>query len=139
MAKNNLTSLLETYAALVKIAYIRKLPNGKYRVYSEKGKNMGTYNSHAAAKKRLGQIEFFKHKKASDHTLDLSHLDDINYSALVRELRKLDKDAALQFITIYKQCFDKTLLQQLDTACALPMALMIFAQHHPLCLPQNDT
>lgn len=40
---------------------IRKLKNG-YRVESEKGKNMGTYKTEAQAKKRLQQIEYFKHK-----------------------------------------------------------------------------
>ena len=54
----------EEFCDLVKLSYIRKLPNGKYRVFSEKGKNMGTYDSRKGALKRLRQIEFFKHKKA---------------------------------------------------------------------------
>lgn len=44
-------------------SFIRKLPDGKYRVFSEKGKNMGTYDSLKGAKKRLKDIEFFKHRK----------------------------------------------------------------------------
>lgn len=42
-------------------AYIRK-EGGKHCVKSEKGKNMGCYDSEEGAKKRLGQIEYFKHK-----------------------------------------------------------------------------
>ena len=34
-----------------------------YRVVSESGKNMGTYKTLAEAKKRLRQIEYFKHLK----------------------------------------------------------------------------
>ncbi len=39
---------------------IRKIKGG-YRVLSEKGRNMGTYKAKEEAKKRLRQIEFFKH------------------------------------------------------------------------------
>lgn len=48
--------------SLEKIAYIVK-EKSKWCVKSEKGKNMGCYKSKAEAKKRLQQIEFFKHKK----------------------------------------------------------------------------
>jgi len=40
---------------------IRKIA-GNYRVVSEKGRNMGTYKTEGEAKKRLRQIEYFKHK-----------------------------------------------------------------------------
>ncbi len=43
---------------------ISKIKSG-YRVMSESGRNMGTYKSLEEAKKRLKQIEFFKHKKKS--------------------------------------------------------------------------
>jgi len=33
------------------------------RVAQGKGKNLGTYHSLSDAKKRLRQVEFFKHKK----------------------------------------------------------------------------
>jgi hypothetical protein len=39
---------------------IRKIGPSRWRIYSQKGKNLGTYDSLAKAKKRLGQIEFFK-------------------------------------------------------------------------------
>ncbi len=41
---------------------IKRTKNG-YRVVSESGRNMGSYKTLAEAKKRLRQIEFFKHKK----------------------------------------------------------------------------
>lgn len=41
---------------------IRKVKEG-YRVLSEKGRNMGTYKTLDEAKKRLRQIEYFKHLK----------------------------------------------------------------------------
>lgn len=41
---------------------IRKI-KGAYRVEAESGRNMGTYKTLEEAKKRLQQIEFFKHKE----------------------------------------------------------------------------
>lgn len=93
-------------ASFVKIAKIRKLPNGKYRVLSEKGKNLGTYDTKELAKKRLRQVEFFKHKNASDN----SH-DDASYSATMRELRKsYDEDAISKFQRQFKSTFDNALM-----------------------------
>lgn len=47
---------------------IRKLASGKYRIYSRKKnprtnkrKNLGTFNSLAAAKKHEKAIQYFKH------------------------------------------------------------------------------
>lgn len=40
---------------------IRKVKDG-YRVVAESGRHMGTYKTEEEAKKRLRQIEFFKHK-----------------------------------------------------------------------------
>ena len=41
---------------------IKKI-KGDYRVVAESGRNMGTYKTLKEAKKRLQQIEHFKHKK----------------------------------------------------------------------------
>lgn len=46
---------------LFKTAYIRKMPNDKYRVISEKGKNLGESNSRKDAEQRLKEVEIFKH------------------------------------------------------------------------------
>jgi peptidoglycan hydrolase-like protein with peptidoglycan-binding domain len=51
---------------MIKNSKIKKLKENKYRVYSEKGRNMGTYNSKEKAKERLKQIEFFKHQAKAD-------------------------------------------------------------------------
>ncbi len=40
---------------------IVKISKG-YQVRSEKGRNMGTYKTKEEAKKRLRQIEYFKHR-----------------------------------------------------------------------------
>jgi len=42
---------------------IRKIKAG-YRVLAESGRNMGTFKTLVEAKKRLQQIEFFKHLRA---------------------------------------------------------------------------
>jgi hypothetical protein len=44
--------------------YMIKKIKGDYRVVAESGRNMGTYKTEAEAKKRLQQIEYFKHRKA---------------------------------------------------------------------------
>lgn len=94
--------------SLLKIALIKKLPNGKYRVVSEKGKNLGESNSRSGAEHRLREVEYFKHKdenKTDD--LDLSDLDDWSYSAIMRKLKqKASEEQRLEFMQIYKKNFD---------------------------------
>ncbi len=41
--------------------HIVKLANGKYRLLSHTGKNLGTFDSHEAAAKHEGEVEYFKH------------------------------------------------------------------------------
>ena len=41
---------------------IRKVKDG-YRLYSHKGRNLGTFNSKSAAKKHEREVQYFKHKK----------------------------------------------------------------------------
>lgn len=85
-----------------KISFIKKTPNGKWVVVSRKGKILGTYKTKTEALKRLRQIEFFKHKKASQ---------DITYSSLIRDIsKKYDEDILLQFRKIFKKHFDAALL-----------------------------
>jgi len=49
-------------------SYIKKSPGkSQWCVYSEKGKRMGCYPSQAQARKRLRQIEYFKHTKAESN------------------------------------------------------------------------
>lgn len=97
---------------IIKSAKIRKLPNGKYRVLSKKDRNLGTYNSKEQAKKRLQQVEYFKHMDADDqdteNKIDLSDIDDFSYSAILRKLKKqCDKKIVYEFMSIYKKYFDQ--------------------------------
>jgi len=48
---------------------IRKLPNGKYRLYSKKknpktgqSRNLGTFDTRSGAEKHEQDVQFFKHK-----------------------------------------------------------------------------
>ena len=48
---------------------IRKLPNGKYRLYSKKKnpktgerRNLGTFDTRSGAEKHEQDVQFFKHK-----------------------------------------------------------------------------
>ena len=56
----------ERYSAIFDgvLAMIVKQPNGKYAVMSEKGKKLGE-GTEEEMKKRLAQIEMFKHMRAA--------------------------------------------------------------------------
>jgi sulfur relay (sulfurtransferase) DsrC/TusE family protein len=57
-------------ASLKKISYIRKTPGKQeWCVFSSKGKNLGCFETETEAKKRLQQIEYFKHKGADEFDL----------------------------------------------------------------------
>ena len=44
--------------------------DNKYQVQSEKGKNLGTYDTKSEAEERLKQVEMFKHMKSKLFTFD---------------------------------------------------------------------
>jgi len=48
---------------------IRKLDNGKYRLYSHSGKNLGTYDTRAGAEKRERQVQYFKHANENENSV----------------------------------------------------------------------
>lgn len=68
---------------MIKTAIIRKLKSGKYRLYSRKKdkdgerRNLGTYDSLAAAKKREQEVQYFKHH-ADDGKTDSKHDKVVN-------------------------------------------------------------
>lgn len=104
-----------TNNVLLKYSYIKKLPNGQYRVLSQKGRNLGTFLTRELAVKRLTQIESFKFrwkfrfhkKKASEDIIDLTNLGGFSYSAILRKLRKNNDAVTVQeFQKIFKQIFD---------------------------------
>lgn len=47
---------------------IRKVDDDKYRLYSKKGKNLGTFDSRAGAEKHEREVQYFKHVKESTVT-----------------------------------------------------------------------
>lgn len=143
--KNNLIEEVEKFAQacqLEKTAKIRKMPNGKYRVLSEKGKNMGTYNSREGAKKRLRQVEYFKHfdHAAADDIIDLTDIDEMAYSAIIRKLRQKTSDEVVQvFLKIFKQEFDKSVKHKINTPekVALQNTLVKFNKLHKIRLDKK--
>lgn len=114
---------------MLKMAVVRKMPNGKYRILSQKGKTLGTYNSREEAEERLKQIEMFKHmdKKAEKDIVDLTKIDDFSFSATMRKLRpQLSQEELFEFLKLYKQYYDlatKENLQKSETL-ALTKALI---------------
>lgn len=124
-------SLAQTITSkyFTKIAYIRKLPNGKYRVFSEKGKNMGTYDSREGAKKRLREIEFFKYQ--ADDGKAATAKEEETYSSMLRKLHKEGNEAKTKlFLTAFKDAFDKLVLagEEEPAEKALPIAMFILAR-----------
>lgn len=64
-ANKRLDALEAILNADLTLNYIKK-EGDKYCVYSHAGKKLGEYDTEAEAKKRLQQIEYFKHKKANN-------------------------------------------------------------------------
>jgi hypothetical protein len=59
---------------------IRKIGDNKYRLYSGKGKNLGTFDSRAGAEKHEREVQYFKHANESQIT-------DQEIAAYLREMR----------------------------------------------------
>jgi predicted CopG family antitoxin len=110
---------------MIKNAFIRKLPNGKYRVVSHKGKNLGTFDSRAKAKKHLSEIEFFKHKgkqkRKASFVAIISKLANEKettdtFSSAIRELRKKSPEKVKAFLKSFKEAFDNAVDDDIDNA-----------------------
>jgi len=131
--------------SLVKIAVVRKLPNGKYRVLSQKGKNLGTFDSEKAANKHLRQVEYFKHldkSHAEDDTsvIDLTDADEFAYSAIMRKMReKASKEQVTIFLKLFKAEFDRAVKAKLKKPerLALQNALVKFNKLHKIKLSKK--
>lgn len=91
---------------LIKVAIIRE-QKGKWKVFSESGKLLGTYKTKKEANSRLKQIHYFKYlknKKASE---------EITYSSLLRTLnKKYPREIVKKFKEIYKSHFDQALIEK---------------------------
>lgn len=147
---DNLLKLASTYEQeciqdLVKIARIRKMPNGKYRVLSQKGKSLGEYSSRKGAEKRLKQVEYFKHldKSHADdspNAIDLTDIDEFSYSAIMRKMReKASPEQVKQFLQLFKAQFDKAVKGKVNKPerIALQNAVLKFNKVHPLKLDKK--
>lgn len=110
----------ECLHSLVKIAFIKKLPGGKWRVLSQKGKSLGTYDTKEKAVERLRQVEYFKEHKDNDKAedqsvIDLTDADDLTYSAIMRKMRKkANPEQVRKFLTLFKLEFDKAVKKKLQ-------------------------
>jgi GH24 family phage-related lysozyme (muramidase) len=92
-----------------KISYIKKIGPNKFRVFSESGKNMGTYSSRGAAKKRLSQIEFFKRKSSISDDLFIKKVILLSSTAHLLDDFGLKKEAS-QISEYTKNLFLKSLI-----------------------------
>lgn len=111
------------YDLIIKNSFIKTLSNGQCRVVSRKGKTLGTFGS-----------------KASINYIDLSHLEELSYSSIMRELKKQsDTETITNFCSIFKQIFDQLFLQELENPAekALPLTLMVFCKLHPVKLMEK--
>lgn len=131
---------------IMKIAFIRKMPNGKWKIFSEKGKSLGIYPTKEQAVTRLRQIEYFKHKKKKKRAagdefgpIDLTDLKELAYSGVMRELRKqCDVETVQEFLEIFKKIFDAIVMNGEENPAekAMPAAIVMFSKTHEVEL--ND-
>ena len=146
---NTLLKLAASYEGrciqeLVKIAEIRKLPDGRYRVFSPKGENLGTYKSREGAQKKMKQEDYLKnfdHAEADDKSIiDLTDIDEFAYSAIMRKLRqKCSPEQVRQFLHLYKQQFDKAVKGKLNKPerIALQNTMVKFNKLHKVKLDKK--
>ena len=124
---------------LIKVSFIKKLPNGKWQVQSHKGKSLGTYDTKDEAVTRLRQVEYFKNKDKNNNNdnliIDLTDIDDFSYSAIVRKLREqCSKEQVRSFLKLFKSYFDKAVKKKLQKPekVALQNSLIKFNKIHPI-------
>ena len=60
--------------------------DNKYQVQSEKGKNLGTYDTKEQAEKRLKQVEMFKHMKSSMSASDVEKMWQNRYDVIIDKI-----------------------------------------------------
>lgn len=131
---------------MIKIAYIKKINKETWRVYSQKGKNLGSFKSLKEAKKRLKDVEFFKKKKINknarvefyemlifaeknkqEHRHHHHHHDeDKTYSAYLRSINKNNPEKVQEVMSKFKKIFDQALmdntpLDEIESVCLLEL------------------
>lgn len=132
------------YQEMVKLAYIKQV-GSKWKVLSQKGKSLGTYDTKEEAVKRLQQVEYFKHQDKNkadelaldEKAIDLTDVDDFSYSAMMRKIRQeASKEQVRDFLKFFKSYFDKAVKNKLQKPerVALQNALVRFSKIHPVKL-----
>lgn len=120
---------------MIKFAFIKKINKNTWRVYSRKGKNLGTFHSLGEAKERLKDVEFFKRKDerlkaykkaASKENLNHQHHFSETYSSLLREVNKKQPKKIQLIMKKFKEIFDHALLNdtpvdELENVCLLEL------------------
>jgi hypothetical protein len=132
----------ECLQSLTKVATIRQLPGGRWRVLSQKGKSLGTYDTKAEAVKRLRQVEYFKdHDKADDDDIiDLTDIDEFAYSAIMRKLRQeANPNQVRSFLKLFKAYFDRAVKsdKHAPEKVALQNAVVRFSRMYPVKLDKD--
>lgn len=129
---------------LVKIAKIRKLPDGRYRVFSPTGENLGTYKSREAAQKKMKHEDYLKnfdHAEADDKSIiDLTDVDEFAYSAVMRKLRQRgNPEQVRQFLHLYKEQFDRAVKGKINKPerIALQNTMVKFNKLHKVRLDKK--
>jgi len=64
--------------------------DNKYQVQSEKGKNLGTYDTKSEAEKRLKQVEMFKHMKSSMSAADIENMWHNRFDVMIDKIEYED-------------------------------------------------
>jgi arsenate reductase-like glutaredoxin family protein len=125
---------------LNKFSYIRKLKDNKYRVLSEKGRNMGTFTSKEKAKKRLQQIEYFKKDSNKSQDVDFEKADGKTYSAIMRYLyNNCSREQCQEFMELFKNNFDELLQNKSEKPDELALEKTIKEFKHSLIKEASDT
>jgi hypothetical protein len=130
---------------MIKNAYIKKIDEKTWRVYSQKGKNLGTFKSLKAAKDHLQEVEFFKNKdlnknarsdfyqkiiEAKEHNhkhhKHHKHDEESTYSALLRKINKENPENIKKVMSNFKKIFenalkDETPLDEIEKVCLLEL------------------
>lgn len=98
-------------------------------------------NKKDAAFKRLPNGKVMIVRAASEHeTIDLSKLDELSYSAIIRVLRKENSESVTKdFLNIYKQIFDALVMKGVEDpgTKAMPVTLMIFSKLYEIKLSKS--
>jgi len=104
-----------------KTAIIKKLPNGKYRLYSRKKdndgkrKNLGTYDSRSEAEERERQINYFKHNVDDSKALDRETRMLLDLSDIAKYLEESGMVEKAEQVYIVMNTIDAVAPSRFDT------------------------